>query len=183
MKRKWFHTKEDPLYISLLLVVVLFFISVLAACFSFLIMSDKKMVPAPDAWQRQINEGSGKYQGEALDPEDIKVAQLSGEVVDVGENSIAVKTVVYSGEEKTYTITLPEESLSNLSKFVETGQTDQNGLSQIKKQNFDFEQLESGDFVTFSFPLEVPISEIESKSLVIEEIIVDDEYDASLIEE
>jgi hypothetical protein len=186
MKTKWFHAKDDPLYLSLILVAVLFFISALAACFSFLIVSEKKVGFLPEAWQAQNStkeNGAGQEEKQLLTIDDIKVAELSGEVVEVQDNKIVFKTIVYGDKEQTFAIALNDEESNKIVKFVQAEQVEGEGLPKIQRQNFDFEKLKAGDFITFRFPLEVPVSEIESSSLVIEELIVNDDYDSSLAEE
>lgn len=184
MKKTWYQKKDQPLSLSLLLVMTLLFVAVLAVCFSFLLAGEKikehrLFLKKIGSRQFSVEKDENAEKASLLSAKDIKVGEISGEIKELQGNKIVLVATVYGSEEQTFAITLNEEQQEKIFKYKQLETKDENGLAEIQNQKMELAQLSAGDAITLRFPLEVPVSEIGSGVLEIEEIIVDDEYDFS----
>lgn len=173
--------KGDPLSFALLLVVALLFVSALGICFSLLIYETKQSGSSGfGALPTKSEKDQPKTEITKLDVEDIKVGEVSGVITSIEDNKITFKTSVYGEQEHEIAIILDEKDQGNIFKYETSGTKNQGVLQNVIKTKLDYDKLEPGDFLTLRFPLEVPFKEVRNGSLLIEEIIVDDEFDENL---
>lgn len=168
----------------MLLVTTMFLVLILAVCFSLLIYDTAQFdVERNDSFQGvkvtdQDDTGTEKTD-KKMDPEDINVGEISGVITSVEDGKITFKTSVHGEEEQEIAIVLDEQEKASIFKYVAEESSQEGQLGSVSKSTLKYDDLKSGDMLTVRFPLEVPLKEVRDGSLLIEEIIVDDEFDES----
>ncbi|MEA2007147.1 MAG: hypothetical protein U9O20_03250 [Patescibacteria group bacterium] len=166
----------------MLLVTTMFLVLILAVCFSLLIY-DIVQLDAERNNRLQADEKTQQIQtemeqtDEKMDPEEIKVSEISGVITSVKDGKITFKTSVYGEEEQEIAIVLDEKERGNIIKYKTEESSEDGKLGAVSKFAVKYDDLKSGDMLTVRFPLEVPLKEVRDGALLIEEIIVDDEFD------
>ena len=166
----------------MLLATTMFLVLILAVCFSLLIYDTAQFdVERNNRLQGvkvtdQTDTGTEKAD-KKTDPEEVKVGEVSGVITSVEDGKITFKTSVYGEDEQEIAIVLDEKDKGSIFKYKTVESSLEGELGSVSKSALKYDDLKSGDMLTVRFPLEVPLKEVRDGSLLIEEIIVDDEFD------
>ena len=101
---------------------------------------------------------------------DVIVKEVFGQIVNVNNGILTIKTKVYGDEEKNIRLKLENETGESVFKY----ETNDNGVDVEIAMKMD--ELKEGMYLVVKLPVEILLSEIERDIIYVNSIIVDTEY-------